>query len=117
MRKARGIVFSVGQRVRCINGSFSYNALDWAKRFPVTGATYTIRGIGPQPHYVDRSSDLAVWLEEIVNPSLTDGVEPSFSASRFRAEYEGVAKEISGNDALVKLRCWGDLAEFTPGSR
>lgn len=97
-------MFSVGQRVRCINGSFSYNALDWAERFPVMGAAYTIRGIGPQPHYLDRIADLAVWLEEIVNPLLTDGAEPSFSASRFRAARED-ANESSRNDALVKLRC------------
>ena len=108
-------MFSVGQRVRCINGSFSYNALDWAEQFPVMGAVYTIRGIGPQPHYLDLISDLAVWLEEIVNPPLTDGAEPSFSANRFRAEHEDAATEISRNDALVKLRCCGDPADSRRG--
>lgn len=94
-------MFSVGQRVRCINGSFSYNALDWASRFPVRGAVYTIRGIAPQPGYLDRRMSLAVWLVEIVNPPLTDGVEPSFCVSRFRV-MEEVAREVSRNHAEVE---------------
>ena len=36
-------MFTVGQRVRCVNGSFSYNVLDWARRFPATGDIYTVR--------------------------------------------------------------------------
>lgn len=78
-------MFKIGQKVKCLNGSFAYNCLDWATHFPVKGDIYTIRAIRQQPHYLDRTMGLAVWLEEIVNPLLLDGMEPSFSAWRFRA--------------------------------
>jgi hypothetical protein len=96
-------VFSVGQRVRCVNGSFPYNALDWARSFPVTGAVYTIRRTGPQAHYLSRSMGPAVWLEEIVNPLLHTGEEPSFSAERFRA-LEDHQSSRSSQKAAIKRK-------------
>ena len=89
-------MFTVGQRVRCVNGSFSYNVLDWARRFPATGDIYTVRAVAQQPHYLDRSAGLALWLEEIVNPPLSNGIEPSFSAWRFR-ELEEATAEANSN--------------------
>jgi hypothetical protein len=76
-------MFAVGERVVCINDAFAFNGIEWASHFPRLGHVYTVRRVAMQPHYLTRASGLAVWLEEIVNPLMTDGVEPSFSAWRF----------------------------------
>jgi hypothetical protein len=76
-------MFKVGDRVRCVDGRFSFNAMEFATHFPVTGADYTIRAVASQAHYLTRVLGPAVWLEEIWNAP-SEGPEPSFSASRFR---------------------------------
>src|SRR5687767_2146819 len=77
-------MYSSGQRVVCIDGSFSPLAFGWAHVFPRRGAVYTVRGVRNDPDPFTGEQGIGLWLEEIVNPPSPIGVEASFSAWRFR---------------------------------
>ena len=65
--------------IECIkDNDYHPVALKYIKNFPVQGSPYTIRS---RKH---TKNGLGYLLEEIVNPVMEDGIEPSFSAKRFR---------------------------------
>ena len=65
--------------VECINDSgYHPKSLKFFKEFPVLGGIYTIR------KRQNTINGLGFLLEELVNPLLEDGREPSFSAKRFK---------------------------------
>ena len=75
--------------VECIkDNDYHPTALKYIKNFPVVKEIYTIR---KRQHTVN---GLGYLLEEIENPIMPVGKEPSFSAKRFRP--------IDSDDNLVK---------------
>jgi hypothetical protein len=74
--------FHVGQKVVCVKRGPWRNAAGWAGdgriHFPLSGAVYTVRGLDKRPNGV------SLLLEEITNPPMFAGFEPSFDADRFR---------------------------------
>ena len=65
-------------KVRCINDTgWRPEHLQWIKEFPVKDTVYTVR---KRSHSIN---GLGYLLEELVNPVMPNGEEPSFSTKRF----------------------------------
>lgn len=75
------MVFHVGQKVVCINGTPAHRFYLPSDNLPATGAVYTVRAV------VDSEGTACLLLDEIVNEprQFRDGFcEGAFNASRFR---------------------------------
>ena len=70
-------LWSVGQKVICINDLFPLAVADWCTSLPIAGYVYTIRAI-----QVGLSGP-GFLLEEIVNPKSSLGYEAGFLTFRF----------------------------------
>src|SRR6266852_555307 len=68
-----------GQKVRCINGRFPVQVLDWGSNLPRKGEVYTIRVIAPVPSAITGHIGPGFLLEELRNPD--DRLH--FDANRF----------------------------------
>jgi hypothetical protein len=81
--------FHVGQKVTVFKpfpACEIQRAKDEGVTLPVLGVVYTVRGMEPG---VWNSNETFIRLAEIVNgPHVEDGIEPSFSATRFRPVIE-----------------------------
>ena len=75
-------MYSIGQKVVCINERFHPLMVARGDRLPVEGVVYTIRSIGPARHIITKRLGLAFRLMELVNPKINGG-EAAFSAWRF----------------------------------
>src|SRR5687767_6227738 len=99
-------MYSSGQKVVCVNASFSPLAFGWAHVFPRQGTVYTVRGVRNDPDPFTGQAGIGLWLEEIVNPPSPIGVEASFSAWRFRPLSDEMGKwaavDISCRDSEVE---------------
>ena len=58
----------VGQKVRCINGRFPMQVLEWGSSLPQEGKVYTIRCITPTRSAITGVVSPAFSLEELTNP-------------------------------------------------
>jgi hypothetical protein len=76
-------IYSVGQKVICINDSFSGRVFDWCTSFPIAGYIYTIRAMQIGQDHVSGFSNLGFLLAEIGNPTSSDGKEAGFLQERF----------------------------------
>lgn len=76
-------MWSVGQKVICINDAFHPAVWDWCDRIPTAGHIYTIRSIRRAPAYVTRVRGVGFLLEELRNPRKPSGAEASFCQTRF----------------------------------
>ena len=78
-------MYSIGQKVVCINDEFS----DWIKSIytalPVKNSTYTIRDVRPGINEDNKTYEVAVLLEELTNPLNSAKVpqERAFNVERF----------------------------------
>ncbi len=57
-----------GQKVRCINGRFPVQVLDWGSNLPCEGKVYTIRRIARVPNATTGHIGPGFLLEELKNP-------------------------------------------------
>lgn len=77
-------MFKVGDRVQCINASFSAECQRYMPCWITKGETYTVRGIHKDPAI----KGYGIYLEEIVNPEqIWSNDEPrewSFDSRRFQ---------------------------------
>jgi hypothetical protein len=76
-------IFSVGQKVICINDSFPGAVADWCDFLPIAGHIYTIRGMQIGRNRVTGFSNLGFLLAEITNPPSSLGREAGFCHYRF----------------------------------
>ena len=72
-------LWSIGQRVVCINGRFPQQILEWASNLPREGQTYTIRSIEIGRCLYTRRVTVGLFLHEL--PTLQDRL--AFRADRF----------------------------------
>ncbi len=61
-------VWYQGQKVRCINGRFPVQVLDWGSNLPCEGKVYTIRRIARVPNATTGHIGPGFLLEELKNP-------------------------------------------------
>ncbi|HEY1765999.1 MAG TPA: hypothetical protein VGF85_13830 [Opitutaceae bacterium] len=100
-----------GQRVVCINDTFSALVKALYQQLPVKGRTYTIREVYLGREKVVKGGDTAtvgLLLEEVVNPPdpfHVGGEELGFSSERFAPLEELPAEEVEAD------------AEFEAGTR
>ena len=77
--------FHVGQKVVCVDDTFTHTPLYIGTQRPTAGATYTIRYVGASAQ--PSRDGVVVLLEEIVNPIRHYGngpYEPGWHRGRFR---------------------------------
>jgi hypothetical protein len=94
----------LGQKVVCINDSFSRSIVEWCDALPVAGEVYTIRAIRFGIDPITWVGDVGFLLVEIVNPSNSKGHEPGFLQDRFvpwwdAAANSNVAEELEPQGA------------------
>lgn len=110
-----------GQKVVCINDSFSAMVRAIYKQLPVKGVTYTIRDVFLGREKVVKAGDSAtvgLLLEELVNPPdpLHKGQqELGFNSERF-APLEEVPDEESSELAVASVGEGGHSGFFMPDS-
>jgi hypothetical protein len=75
--------WQVGQKVLCVNGSFSGAVWDWCNEVPVAGEIYTIRALIISTNYYSGVGCLSFYLEEIIN-NMAPSLEHAFCSNRFR---------------------------------
>ena len=92
-------IFIVGQKVMCVNDSFSGGVFDWCISFPIAGHVYTIRAMQIGQDHVSGFSNLGFLLVEIVNPTSSDGKEAGFLQERFVPQFDACS-ETENNDAV-----------------
>ena len=92
-------IFRVGQKVICINDSFSGAVFDWCAFFPVAGHVYTIRAMQVGTNPVTGFTNFGFLLAEIVNPTSSLGKEAGFLQKRF-APWLDACSETEHNDAV-----------------
>ncbi|MGA2240558.1 MAG: hypothetical protein ABSH11_00755 [Verrucomicrobiota bacterium] len=96
-------IFSVGQKVICINDAFPARIADWCDSLPVAGHIYTIRAMQIGWNRITGFSNLGFLLTEIVNPTSSDGKEAGFLQERFVPWLEACS-ETEHNDAVEPLQ-------------
>jgi hypothetical protein len=74
----------VGQKVRCVNGSFPLCVWEYCDAVPVAGNIYTIRRVYRSPNHTSGNLCISFYLEEIVNPAIGKTCETGFCYARFR---------------------------------
>jgi hypothetical protein len=104
-------MYSIGQKVVCIDAEFCANAKALYTDLPVQDATYTVRDVRPGISLADgKTNEIAVLLEELSNPLNTAKVpqERAFNIERFapldpnfEVEIEKEAQPISHIGTLV----------------
>src|SRR5437773_926178 len=81
-------LWSIGQRVVCINGRFPQQILEWASNLPRENQTYTIRSIEIGRCLYTRGMTVGLFLHEL--PTLQDRL--AFRADRFAPLLEKLDK-------------------------
>jgi len=76
-------VYTLGDKVICIDDCFPRAIADWCGQLPKAGCLYTIRGIQPGSNPITGDRCLGLLLEEIVNPRTLEGRETGFDHNRF----------------------------------
>ena len=61
-------MWHVGQKVRCVNGRFPMQVLEWGSNVPQEGKIYTIRRITPTRCAITGVVSPGFLLEELTNP-------------------------------------------------
>lgn len=90
-------VFTVGQKIRCIDDAFPRCIVDWCNSVPVAGEVYTIRGIQLGANPTTGHRDAGFLLAEIFNPR-TNGRESGFFHTRFIPWLDADATSISATE-------------------
>lgn len=102
LNENHGGIMMTGQKVTCINDSFT----DWIKvlydELPVKGVTYTIRSIGVGVNHYGEPGEICVYLNELKNPLMGRSPHPEFgfNADRFRPIDE-VSEEMKASNLNV----------------
>lgn len=105
-------MYSIGQKVVCVDAEFGDNAKALYTELPVQDATYTVRNVLPGINLADgKTHEVAVLLVELTNP-LNSAVVPqerAFNIERFapldpnfEVETEEQAKPIKHAGTLVE---------------
>ena len=76
-------IFSVGEKVICINDAFSARIADWCDVSPVAGHGYTIRAMQIRSRSCYGILNLGFLLAEIINPTSSNSKEAGFLQDRF----------------------------------
>ena len=77
------IMWSIGQQIVCINGSFPQAVWEWCNSVPIADNVYTIREVTTGHDYHTGVCGVGFYLVEIVNPRTSKGLEACFCATRF----------------------------------
>lgn len=99
-------MFTVGQKVCCIDGKFNLAIAKFYVGLPKEGQIYTIRSVSIGISPAGEEGEIAVTLRELINPKSSKPPHPerAFNAMRFRplteaeesewnTESKGVGKE------------------------
>lgn len=92
-------IFSVGQKVICINDAFPRAIVDWCDSLPVADHVYTIRAMQIGRDSFTGCSNLGLLLAEIVNPTSSLGCEAGFCHYRFEPHLKACS-ESEYDDAV-----------------
>ncbi len=84
MRSEETLEWQVGQKILCVDDSFSSDAVEACDSLPVAGRIYTIRTIRSSHTLAAENGGVAALLEEILNSRLRYGKEPGFWLCRFK---------------------------------
>lgn len=76
-------MFTVGQKVACVDACFPVGILRLYNALPRRNEIYTVRDIIPGVAIDGREGEVAVYLCEIVSPKNKYGIERGFNAERF----------------------------------
>jgi hypothetical protein len=96
-------IFSVGQKVICINDAFPARIVDWCDSLPVAGHIYTIRAMQVGWNRITGFSNVGFLLAEIVNPLSSLDSECGFLRERFVSWLE-TCSEAKNHDAIEPLQ-------------
>lgn len=79
-------MFTLGQKVVCIDDKFMDSIRKLYTQLPVEGVTYVIRDIRLGIHFPGRQGDVSLLLIGLVNPKANSraALERGFSETRFR---------------------------------
>ena len=102
-------MFSVGQKIVCVDDVFHASIVEWADCVPIDGHVYTIREISRAKNVVSHVTELCFHLLEINNPKTVGGREVFFSAWRFAPEYYLEAanrNRKAGEETIANLQEW-----------
>ncbi len=75
-------MYSIGQKVVCIAADFPEPVRKFYTALPVENAVYTVRDVLPGINLDGKTHEVAILLEELVNPVLTKH-EAAFNVERF----------------------------------
>ncbi len=78
-------MYAIGTKVVCVNDTFSDAVKALYTALPVKDATYTVRDVRPGIALDNKTHEVAVLLEELINPLNTAKVpqERAFNIERF----------------------------------
>lgn len=88
-------MFTVGQKVCCIDGKFSLSIAKFYVALPKEGQVYTIRSVSVGISPTGEEGEIAVTLKELINPRSSKAPFPerAFNAIRFRPLTEAEESE------------------------
>ena len=87
----------IGEKMVCIDDSFSDEVIAVTNARPVRGHVYTVRAIRICWRGEDGNRDVSLRFHELVNTPLIFGREPGFWITRFE-DYDSVAEEADAGD-------------------
>lgn len=76
-------MFTNGQRVVCCDAEFTEFVKARYTALPVKDGIYTVREMMLGCNYKGEAGEVAIYLEELINPGNLKGVEYGFNAERF----------------------------------
>jgi hypothetical protein len=109
-------MFITGQKVVCINGTFTPEIAALYLALPKEGETYTVRGSTVGVHNDGRGTrvegEICIYLVGLINPTGPKGNERGFLADRFRPLEELTTEEIIGDQEPVHIGVEHDDADW-----
>lgn len=90
-------MFLNGQKVVCVDDTFPQDVVKFYSALPEKDKTYVVRGMSPGIAFDNKTEELAVYLEGLVNPNSSQPPcrERGFKAERFVPLQELTEEEIN----------------------
>lgn len=76
-------MFTTGQKVVCIDDEFTEFIKVRYSALPTKNSIYTVRDVVLGCNYQGEAGEVAIYLEELINPANQAGTERGFNAERF----------------------------------